>query len=367
MSTLFLLIGGIALLVAGAEGLVRGAQHMAYRAGITPVVVGLTVVAFGTSAPELVVSVRAALMGAADIAVGNVVGSNLFNLLVILGLASVLTPLAIERQLARVDVPLMIVVSVVCWLLAMDGTLSHLEGVALSTGIVVYTGALIAHARTVHRRVPEHAEGDAGEAKPTTVWHSVFLVAFGIGALSLGARMLIVGATTLAQVLGVSELVIGLTIVAGGTSLPEVATSVVAAIRGQRDIAIGNVVGSNIFNLLAVLGAAALFAPAGLPVSRAVLQFDFAIMVVVSMLCLPVVLSGMVISRRVGAAFLAYYGCYITFILLQATAHPATRTFGFIVLAVAISSTCILVTGLVVGVRQRHAVNETPSGQRPPL
>ena len=321
---------GLALLLAGAELLVRGASRLAAAVGISPLVIGLTVVAFGTSAPELAVSTGSALTGRPDIAFGNVVGSNILNILVILGLAALISPLAVHRQLIRFDVPLMVAVSLLVLLFALDGSVGRWEGLALLAGIVAYTVWVIRQSRKESRAVQAEYEREFGakDAGPAQrLWLQVLLILAGLGMLVLGAKWLVAGAVAIALWLGLSELVIGLTIVAAGTSLPEVATSVLASIRGERDIAVGNVVGSNLYNILAVLGLAAAVAPDGVAVATAALNFDVPVMIAVSIACLPVFISGGAIDRWEGAIFLLYYALYAAFLVLQATQHDMIHAF----------------------------------------
>ncbi len=311
------LVPGLVLLVVGAELLVRGAVRLAEIGRISPLVIGLTVVAFGTSAPELAVSSVSSLKGDSAIALGNVIGSNIFNVLLILGLSALIVPLSVSSQLVRLDVPLMIAASVGTWLAALDGVLQRWEGLAMLGLFLAYTGWLIRCGRR------EGGPAAAGDEKPkraswSTVVFSLILVAAGLGLLVLGAGMLVDSATIIARQLGVSDMVIGLTIVAAGTSLPELATSVVAAIRGQRDIAVGNVVGSNVFNLLTVLSAASLLAPAGVPVSSSVLWFDVVVMVFVAVLCWPTFLSYWTVSRTEGGIMLTLYVLYSALLVGEA-------------------------------------------------
>lgn len=328
VTTIVFLILGLVLLVAGAEYLVRGASNLAISAGISSLVVGLTVVAFGTSSPELAVSVMSAYKGQADLALGNVVGSNIFNVLFILGLSAMIVPLVVAQQLVRLDVPLMIGASVLIFLLGMDGHIGFIDGILLFTGIVCYTVFLIRQSRRESSAaVKEEYESEyAAKAKPGLLKNIMFVV-IGLAALMLGSKWLVDSAVSIAQSFGVSELVIGLTIVAAGTSMPEVATSVVAAIRGERDIAVGNVVGSNIFNILCVLGLSSVVSPAGIAVSPAALQFDILVMIAVAVACLPVFLSGYRISRLNGAAFLAFYVAYVVYLIFTATEHHALGTY----------------------------------------
>ncbi|SFF51352.1 cation:H+ antiporter, partial [Nannocystis exedens] len=312
--TVALFVLGLVLLVVGAELLVSGAARLAARLGVSPLVIGLTVVAFGTSAPELAVSVSAALSpGGADVALGNVVGSNIFNVLFILGVSALIAPLLVQRQLVRFDVPLMLVASAACWLMALDGVIGRVDGILLFAALLVYTVMLL----RIARRDGEGGDEEVPLARPGSLTAKlpvqlVMLVA-GLAMLVLGSRWLVDGAVAFARLLGVSELVIGLTIVAAGTSLPEVATSVLAAIRGQRDIAVGNVVGSNIFNVLCVLGISAAVAPSGVAVAPAALSFDIPVMTAVAVSCLPLFITGGGLARWEGALFLFYYCAYTAY------------------------------------------------------
>ena len=310
---------GLLLLVAGAEMLVRGASSLAADFGIAPLVIGLTVVAYGTSAPELAVSISASLQGQADVALGNVVGSNIFNVLLILGLSASVAPLVVARQLIRLDVWVMVASSVVVFLMAADLRISRLDGVLLVGGCLVYTGWLIREAR----RDSGSNAGAAEIVAPVPARRSVLFVALGLVLLVVGAKWLVDGAVALARSSGVSELVIGLTIVAAGTSLPELATSVTASLRGERDIAVGNVVGSNIFNLLAVLGGSATISPGGIGVSETATTLDIPVMVAVAIACLPIFFSGYRIDRWEGLFFLACYGAYAVYLLLDASRSQA--------------------------------------------
>ena len=320
MMTYLLLIVGLVLLVGGAELLVKGASRIAAGFGISPLIIGLTVVAFGTSAPEMAISVSSALKGEADIAVGNVLGSNIFNVLFILGVAALISPLLVSKQLVRIDVPVMVAVSILAYVVSIDGRITFGEGAVLFAGILSYVVMLIRIARRT---------GEAGEAVEQSKHWAIdtgFMVV-GLALLVLGSRWLVTAAITIAEAMGVSELVIGLTIVAAGTSLPEVATSIIATIRGQRDIAVGNVVGSNIFNILAVLGLTAMVAPGGLPVSEAAINFDFPVMLAVAVACLPIFFVGYSIARWEGALFLGYYVAYTLYLILAATEHDALPEF----------------------------------------
>jgi len=324
-TTILLFVGGGALLVAGAELLVRGASRLAVAAGISPLVVGLTVVAFGTSSPELAVTVGSAWSGQADVAVGNVVGSNIFNVLFILGVSALIVPLVVAQQLVRLDVPVMIAASVLMFVMALDGHVGRVDGLVLCAGLAAYTIFLIRQSRRETVAVQdEYAEAFGGPPADGRHWGlHVLLVVVGLALLVVGARWLVDAAVGVAAALGVSELVIALTIVAAGTSLPEVATSVLAAIRGERDIAVGNVVGSNVFNILGVLGAGSVVAPAGVAVSSGALWFDIPVMLAVAVAALPVFFTGYTIARWEGAVFLAYYVAYTAWLVLDASGHAA--------------------------------------------
>ena len=330
--------GGLVVLVLGGELLVRGASQLAAALRISAVVIGLTIVAFGTSAPELAVSLQAALAGNPDLAVGNVVGSNIFNVLFILGLSALITPLVVASEFIRRDVPLMIGVSVLLLLMSLDGRLGRVDGLVLAAGIFTYTWWCIQASRKESRAVQaefaRHLGTDEGEASSTSVaWVLNCVYIFGgILLLIVGAQWLQNGAVSIAQSFGVSELVIGLTIVAAGTSLPEVSTSVIAALKGERDIAVGNVVGSNIFNILSVLGFSALLAPEGVQISRTALGFDIPVMIAVAIACWPIFVTGNRISRWEGGVFFTYYLAYTTHLVLDASGHKLEHTLSVVMI-----------------------------------
>jgi cation:H+ antiporter len=349
-----LFLGGLVLLIVGAEFLVRGASRLAASAGVTPLVVGLTVVAFGTSAPEMAVGVKAGLAGQAGLAMGNVLGSNIFNVLLILGVTALVAPLVVARQLLRLDVPLLIGFSGLVWLLAGDGRIGRLEGLGLFALLVAYTAFLIVQSRRESRAVQQEY-ADAIPAGGRWLLDAA-LVLGGLALLALGSDWLVAGAAAVARRLGVDDLVVGLTIVAAGTSLPEAVTSVVATLRGQRDIAVGNVVGSNIFNLLGVLGLSSLATPGGLAVSAAALHFDIPVMTAVAVACLPVFFTGQVIARWEGGLFLGYYVAYTTYLVLAATHHAALPVFSDVMLVFVVPVTAVTLGVLVVrAVRARRA------------
>jgi cation:H+ antiporter len=347
---ILLFVLGLLFLVAGAEILVRGASRLAVAAGISPLIIGLTVVAYGTSSPELAVSIISAMSGQADIALGNVIGSNIFNVLFILGISALIVPLIVSQQLVRLDVPLMIAASVLLLLIGQDGSISRPDGLLLLAGLVSYTVFLFYH----NSRENKKAQTNCPEPlnKKNTAYKSwatdIFFIVGGLGLLVLGSRWLIDGAIVFASWLGVGELVIGLTIVAAGTSLPEVATSVVASLRGERDIAVGNVVGSNIFNIFAVLGLSGLLSPHGVNIAPAVLGFDLPIMIAVAVACLPIFFTGHLIARWEGLLFLSYYAAYTLYLFLYASEHSALPVFSRTMLLYVIPLTVLTILIVVI-------------------
>jgi cation:H+ antiporter len=311
MPDIALLLGGLVLLFAGAESLVRGATALALRLGLSTLLVGLTVVAFGTSAPELVVSSAAALDGVGGIAVGNVVGSNVANIALILGVSAIIRPLRVQAQLVRIDLPLMIGASLVLSALLFDWTLSRLEGLGLVIGLLAYLMFSYRWARRERMREPLPA--DPLPSGSSSLLVNGFLVLLGLAMLVLGASWLVDGAVSIAERAGVSPTVIGLTLVALGTSLPELATSVVAAVRGADDLAVGNVVGSNLFNVLGILGTAALLRPLQVPDLG---PEDLLALVGTAVMILPLARSGFVLSRIEGALLSLGYLGYVAFLLV---------------------------------------------------
>jgi len=355
ITTLVLFVFGFVLLIGGGEILVRGASRLAVSMGISPLVVGLTVVAFCTSAPELAVSIQAAVAGQGDLAVGNVIGSNISNILLILGIAALIAPVVIKQQLIIVDVPLMIIASLLMWVFALDGVVSPLEGALLFIGILGYILFAMAQSRREQRSVKaQYSDTYAPPARSSTpLWVSLSQVIIGVSLLVIGANWLVDGAVAVAKALGVGELIIGLTVIAVGTSLPELATSVIASARGERDIAAGNVIGSCIFNILGVLGATALLAPNGVAVPATAISFDLPIMVATAVACLPIFFSGNRISRGKGALFVGYYLAYVAYVVLAAIQHPALNILSTVALWFAIPLT--IITLLTLFFRQLRA------------
>ena len=328
VSTAQILIG-LTGLVVGGELLVRGAAALAMAVRITPLVIGLTVVAFGTSAPELAVTVQASWSGAPELAVGNVVGSNIANVLLILGLSALVAPLVVQSRVVRIDVPLMVGCSIVLWLLVLDRSVDRLDGLLLFSALIGYLVWSVIQGKREGAAIQE----EFAEALPhdgSTVRYfakQVGLLVGGLVLLVIAARLLVGGASDIARQLGVSELVIGLTIVAVGTSLPELVTSIVASLRGQRDIAVGNVVGSNLFNILAVLGLGSLVAPNGIAVAPQVIGVDLPIMIATAAACLPIFFTGHRINRLEGGLLFFYFLAYMAYVVMGATEADAMRSF----------------------------------------
>jgi cation:H+ antiporter len=353
---------GLAALVVGAEALVRGASRIALSLGISPLVVGLTIVAMGTSSPEVAVSVGAALSGNTDIAVGNVVGSNIFNVLFILGVSALITPLVVHSQIIRQEVPIMIGASVILAVMILDGLLGRLESVLLLVLLVAYLVFLVRQSRAETVEVRDEYEGAA--ARRDAGWDShwavqVLLIAAGLGLLVVGSGWLVDSAVAFARALGVSDLVIGLTIIAAGTSMPEVATSIMAAIRGERDIAVGNVIGSNTFNILGCLGLSGVVSANGLDIAPAVLNFDIWVMIAVAVACLPVLLLRRQIGRKRGVLFLAYYAAYVVYLILGAQQHDALDEFSTVMLSFVLPITVVTLVAMVV---RQQASGPGPDG-----
>lgn len=366
MTELAAIVVGLVVLVVGGELVVRGASRLALSLGISPLVIGLTVVAFGTSSPELMVSLGAVLNGSPDIAVGNVVGSNIYNILLVLGVAALIRPLIVRQQLVRFDVPLVICVSILLWVLVLDQTLSRVEGVLLVGILAAYLVMSVRSGRREPRDVAAEYVAALEPSGPSiSRARSGLLFIAGLVALVVGADVLVGGATGLARSFGISELVIGLTVVAIGTSLPELVTSLVAAIRGQRDLAVGNVVGSNLFNILAVLGISAVVALGGVPVAPAAITFDMPVMIAAAIACLPLFFTGNLIRRWEGGLFLAYAVIYTLFVVLGATNDSLRDDLAAAMLWFVIPLTLVtLVTVVVAEVRSRRdrRISQPPVG-----
>ena len=340
----FLLVAGLVTLVFGADVMVRGASRLAVSMGISPLVVGLTVVAFGTSAPELAVSVGASFNGNPSLAVGNIIGSNIANVLLILGISAIIAPLLVAEQIIRQEVPIMVGAVVLMVVMSLDGAVTRFEAITLFALVVGYTMFLIRQSRRASRETEQEFESEIPKTQWDRHWSvQLALVVVGVTMLVLGANWLVDAASSIARTFGVSDLVIGLTVVAVGTSMPEVATSVVAAMRGQRDIAVGNVVGSNVFNVFAVLGLTGIVAPDGIPVPEAARQFDLWVMLAVTLACLPILVTGREISRLEGGAFLGYYAAYLAWLVLEAQGSSVLPAFASLMTSIVMPATVILI------------------------
>lgn len=319
--TITLFLAGVVILIFGADLLVRGASRIAAAFGVSPLVIGLTIVAIGTASPEIAVSLQAAVTGQGDLTLGNVLGSNIFNILFVLGITAMLAPIVIAEQLIRKDAPIMLGVSLLAFGLAVDGNIGSFDSIVLLSCLAGYTVFAIRQSRAESGVVQNEYAREFAKKEPSTLQNIMTNISFilaGLSLLILGSHWLVDSAVVIARILGVSELVIGLTIVAVGTSLPEVATSIIAALKKESDIAVGNVVGSNIFNLLGVLGLGALIAPNGIHVAERVLQFDFLVIVFVALVTLPIFYIDSRISRLEGTLLLGYYFSYTTYVILQA-------------------------------------------------
>ncbi len=348
-----LFVGGLVALVVGAELLVRGASKLALSFGISPLVVGLTIVALGTSAPEMAVSTGAVLNGQTDIAVGNVVGSNIFNVLFILGISALIAPLVVHKQVIRQELPIMLGAAILLLIMGWDGNITWLEAALLLVLTVVYTVFLIVQSRRATAAESAEYNDEIAPAAPGT-WDAklpaqIGLIVVGLVFLVVGSDWLVSSAVVFAKSLGVSDLVIGLTIVAAGTSMPEVATSVMAAIKGERDIAVGNVVGSNIFNILGCIGLSGVVAGStGLILAPSILTFDIWVLLAVTLACMPIFLSGREIARWEGGFFLAYYVAYVSYLILASQQHAALPMMSQVMMGFVVPITVVaLVASLI--------------------
>lgn len=315
LKAILFLIGGGAVLSFGAHFFVQSSSHLARRLGISPVIIGLTVVAFGTSAPEMAVNGMAAMQGNTDIAMGNVVGSNIFNVAFILGLCAIIKPLFVSAQLIKIDIPIMLFSSVLLWWMAQDGSISSMESSLLLVCVFSYTLLQIVLVVKGKNADNEFATEFSDKGKPVK---DLLILAGGLGMLVLGANYFVDGAVLGARLLGWSEAVIGLTIIAAGTSMPEVATSVAATMKGERDIAIGNVVGSNIFNILAVIGLSGVISPNELAVNDHMARIDTVVMIGVAAICLPFIIKNKTLGRVLGTILFSSWLVYTTYLIINA-------------------------------------------------
>ena len=312
-SSILFIASGFVLLFAGGDFLVRGAESVALRYGLSPLVVGLTVVAFGTSSPELFISVNAALDGLDDVAIGNVVGSNICNLTLVLGLAALLRPIHVQAQLMKLDAPILIFCSLLLGWMLMDEVIDRIDGIILSTGIVIYIVASIYLARRDGPVLEQEFSETMHPRKPST-WFSISMIAGGLVMLGFGADFFVNGAVEIAYIFGVSEALISLTLIALGTSLPELATTIIASLKGRGDIAVGNAIGSSIFNILAILGFTSLLEP----LSRGEITWaDLAAMTLVPVILLPMLFTRSMLSRGEGIVLLLCYAGYLGFVSVR--------------------------------------------------
>ena len=346
----FFFLLGLAALVGGAEALVRGASKIALSLGISPLVVGLTIVAVGTSSPEVAVSVGAVINGNTDVAVGNVVGSNILNVLLVLGIGALVAPLAVHSQLIRQEVPIMIGASVLLAVLIFDGRLGRLESLLLVVLLVAYMTFLVLQSRAESKELrDEYAEVVCRASDWDSHWAvQSLLIVVGLVLLVLGSNWMVDAAVAFARFIGVSDLVIGLTVIAIGTSMPEIAASIMAAIRGERDIAVGNVIGSNTFNILGALGMAGFVGRDGLTIAPAVLHFDLWVMVAVAVACLPVFVAGREIGRGKGLLFVGYYAAYVAYLILDAQGHDALDEYSAIMIGFVLPITIVTLVAMLV-------------------
>lgn len=306
------LSGGILMLFAGAEGLVRGSSSLALRIGIAPLVVGLIVVSLGTSSPELVISLKAALENNGNISLGNVVGSNIANIALILGVAALIKPMKVQAQVVRREIPIMIFVSLMLVLFLINHEIDRTEGIIFSIGIIVYSVISVYLAKKENNKLIEEEFVEGISKKSLKTWLAIVFIISGLGLLIVGANFFLEAAVEIAKIFGMSQAVIGLTVVAIGTSLPELVTSAVASIKKEADIAIGNAVGSNVFNILLILGITAII----IPISAEEISYvDLGVMLIAAVIILPMSRTGFVLNRWEGALLLVGYFVYIYYLL----------------------------------------------------
>lgn len=321
MGYIAMILAGTAGVIAGAEMVLRGGSRLAAGIGVPPIIIGLTVVSIGTSAPELAIGVDSALQGAGDLAVGNVAGTNVVNLLFILGLSSALVPLLVKTQTVRFDLPAMTIAALMFLVMSFDGVLTRVEGTIMLLSAIAYTALLAWNARresseVVAEYTTEYGGNATVHGRRAVVRNSTWLV-LGVVIVVVTADVLVHGATELARSAGVSDALIGLTIVAIGTSAPELATTITSTIRGERDIAVGNLIGSSVYNILLILGVTALVPSGGVHLGHYLVRVDIPIMTLVALLCVPVFVSGRRISRLEGSTFVAAYLVYLAYLIAE--------------------------------------------------
>jgi len=320
--TLLLFVLGLAGLIVGAELFLKAVDRFGLKWGVSPMVMGLTVVAFATGAPELAISLKAAMNDSADLVLGNIIGSNIANILLILGISGLITPLHIKQRIVRIDVPIVIAMSIGLYILALDGVLTPMDGGILLLGLLAYSIFTFLQVRKNKVDISELYEQEEEVQLASGAWFyakNVGILLVGLALIVQGANWMVGSAVTIAKLLGMSELVVGLTIVSIGTSLPEVATSMSAARKGNGDIAVANVLGSNIYNVLLTLSLTIVVAPGVLEVSRNALILDMPFMIAVAVGCVPIFLAGFDLNRKDAFLFLFYYAAYLIYLVLEAT------------------------------------------------
>jgi cation:H+ antiporter len=363
MAAFLTFLAGLVGLLIGGHFVVDGASRIGARFGLSSMVIGLTIVAAGTSAPELAVVSQSIIADDTELAVGSIIGSNIANVLLVLGLAATFGAIQVTNRVVRVDIPIMIGASVALLLMALDGALTRVEGVTLFAGLLGFVVWTLRAAPKAEAEVGDAGEGDdaGGAASDADIsperpmYVSIVALIGGIGALAVAARYVVSGAEEIAINLGVPELIVGLTIVALGTSAPEIVTTVIAALQGRRDLAVGNAVGSNIFNILLVLGATSALAPDGIAIGTDAIELDLPILVAAAVACLPMVFWDNRLDRWEGGVFVAYYGAYLVFLVLDATGHRAANPFAFVLVAFVMPLTVITVAAVILGQRRAAA------------
>ncbi len=356
--TILLFILGLVGLIAGAELFLKAVDHFGLKWGVAPLIMGLTVVAFATGAPELAISVKAAFSGSADLVLGNIIGSNIANILLILGITAVISPLNITRRVVSIDVPIVIVASAAVYLMALDGGLTTVDGIILLAGFVAYS------IFTFYQIKKNSGDGEVEEVfqyemsiddlekGPIFYAKNVGLLLVGLVLIVLGSNWMVDSAVTIARILGLSELVIGLTIVSIGTSLPEVATSLSAARKGKADIAVANVMGSNLYNMLLTLGLTLVIAPNILEVSENAISLDLPFMVAVSIACIPIFIAGFNLTRMDGSIFLFYYITYLSYLVFDALGSAIVEPMQTIMTFAVIPATIIYMIWRIIEYRK---------------
>ncbi|HKK24163.1 MAG TPA: calcium/sodium antiporter [Gracilimonas sp.] len=327
--TVFLFILGLAVLIGGAELFLRAVDKFGAAWSVSPVVMGLTVVAFATGAPELAISLQAAIDGKPDLVLGNILGSNVANILLILGIAGLVHPLKITNRIIKVDVPMVIMASTLLFILAIDGLLSPLDGGIIFMGLILYSIFMYFQIKKDRKQNKRKKSEEVKLDEPVTpqfYGKYILLLLGGLVFIVLGSRWMVASAVEIAGILGISELIIGLTIVSIGTSLPEVATSVSAVRHGDSDTAVANVMGSNLYNILLTLSLTVLIAPGAIDVSQEAINLDLPIMLIVAIACLPLFWPGKELGRKEAIGFLFYYVAYMTYLVFLAMEHPFKET-----------------------------------------